>query len=87
MYAKQKSICSAYSEDGYEKLGNAIILQAVRDYRDALKKLQKFPGDDSAECVKREVERFFRGGLFSAITELPPEMLIRKLNEEVAAHE
>lgn len=87
MYARQKSGCSVSSEDGYAQLGNAIILQAVRDYRDAIKKLKRFPYDDSAQCVKSEVESFFRGGLFSVITELSPEMLIRKLNEEVAEHE
>lgn len=87
MYARQKSICSVSSEDGYTKLGNAIILQAVKDYRGALKKLKKFPGDDSAESVKREVESFFRGGRFSAITEISAEMLIRKLNEEVDDYE
>lgn len=69
--------------DPYEALGNAIIMQAVKDYRDALRKLKRGRKNTDAERTKAEVERFFRGGLFSAITEIDPEMLIRKLNEEV----
>jgi hypothetical protein len=69
--------------DGYEKLANAIVLQAVKDYRFALKRLAKHPRNESALYTKREVERFCRSGLFTMLTDLDPEMLIRKLNEEV----
>lgn len=69
--------------DPYEALANAIIMQAVKDYRDALRKLKRGRKNTDAECTKAEVERFFRSGLFSALTEIDPEMLIRKLNEEV----
>ena len=31
------------SEEPYEALGNAIILQAVKDYRTALKKVKRNP--------------------------------------------
>lgn len=69
--------------DTYEALANAIIMQAVKDYRDALRKLKRGRKNTDAERTKAEVERFFRSGLFSALTEIDPEMLIRKLNEEV----
>lgn len=69
--------------DPYEALANAIIMQAVKDYRDALRKLKRGRKNTDAERTKAEVERFFRSGLFSALTEIDPEMLIRKLNEEV----
>ena len=69
--------------DAFEKLANAIILQAVKDYRFALQRLAKYPRNDSALYTKREVERFFRSGLFSNITSLEPEMLIQKLHKEV----
>lgn len=48
--------------DRYEKLANAIILQAVKDYRDALKTLWRNPNNVSANAVKSEVEQFFRSG-------------------------
>ena len=63
--------------DAYEKLANAIILQAVKDYRGALKILKKRPESIS------EVERFFRSGWYQVLTEVDGEMLIRRLLEEV----
>ncbi|WKY49082.1 hypothetical protein Q5O24_07175 [Eubacteriaceae bacterium ES3] len=73
--------------ENYLELGNGIILQAVRDYRRALKKLVRLPEDEVSKYTKREVERFFRSSLYSAITDIPPEMLIKKLNEEVNDYE
>ena len=71
--------------DTYEKLTNAIILRAVEDYRDALKRLLCFPHDRDSRHTKTEVEQFFRSGWFSTLTTLDPEVLIQKLNEEVSA--
>jgi hypothetical protein len=69
--------------DTYEGLANAIILQAVKDYRNALKRLKKHPRSDTALYTKREVERFFRSDWYTSLTTVDPEMLILKLNEEV----
>lgn len=68
----------------YEELANAIILRAVEDYRDALKRLHHFPHDRDSNHMKAEVERFFRSGWFSTLTSLDPEMLIEKLTSEVS---
>ena len=70
--------------DIYEKLANAIILRAVEDYRDAVKRLAGFPHDCDSKRTKAEVERFFRSGWFSTLTSLDPEMLIEKLTSEVS---
>ena len=69
--------------DAFEKLANAIILQAVKDYRFALKRLAKHPSNDFALYTKREVECFFHSGLFNVLTSLNPDMLIQQLQEEV----
>jgi hypothetical protein len=69
--------------DTYERLANAIILQAVKDYRNALKRLKKHPRNETALYTKREVERFFRSDWYTSLTTVDPEMLILKLNEEV----
>lgn len=61
--------------DGYRELANAIILQAVKDYRKALKH------DERGR--KREIERFFRSEYFTVLTNISGEMLIRKLRAEV----
>lgn len=70
--------------DRYEKLANAIILQAVKDYRDALKTLWRNPNNVSANAVKSEVERFFRSGWYTVLTSVDGEMLIRKLQDEAS---
>jgi hypothetical protein len=69
----------------YENLANAIILQAVRDYRTALKCLKANPRNKTALADKDEVERFFRSDWFSVLTSVDGEMLIRSLQEEVDA--
>lgn len=69
--------------DAFEKLASAIILQAVKDYRFALKRLAKHPRNDSALYTKREVECFFHSGMFAIFTSLNPDMLIQQLQKEV----
>lgn len=71
--------------DPYEELANAIVLQAVKDYRDAVKKLSRGRKNDAAQQTKDECLRFFHSAWFSQLTEVDPEFLIRKLDEEVRA--
>ncbi len=61
---------------------NAIVLQAVKDYRDALKRLKKKPGNQAAMSDAMECERFFRSGWYKALTSVDGEYLIQKLREE-----
>lgn len=69
----------------YENLANAIILQAVKDYRVALKCLKVNPRNKTALADKEEIVRFFRSGWFSVLTSVDGEMLIRSLQMEVDA--
>ena len=69
----------------YENLANAIVLQAVKDYRMALKSLKANPRNRTAMADKEEIERFFRSGWFSVLTSVDGEMLIRSLQMEVDA--
>jgi len=69
--------------DVYERLANAIILQAVKDYRLALKKLNKHPQSSKVLYIKKEVEQFFRSDWYASLTTVDPDMIIRKLKEEV----
>lgn len=55
----------------YENLANAIILQAVKDYR---------LSDDEREL--QEIERFFRSGWFGVLSKVDPEFLIKELRKE-----
>ena len=69
----------------YENLANAIILQAVKDYRMALKSLKANPRNRTAMADKDEIDRFFRSDWFSVLTSVDGEMLIRSLQMEVDA--
>lgn len=55
----------------YENLANAIILQAVKDYRLT---------DDEQEL--QEIERFFRSGWFGVLSKVDLEFLIKELRKE-----
>ena len=61
---------SLYREN-YEKLAQAIILQAVKDYRDSC-----------SYQMRCSIERFFRSEWFMVLTALDGEMLIKRLQEE-----
>ena len=67
----------------YEDLANAIVLQAVKDYREALKKLKKNPNNLKADYTKFEVELFLSSPWYRFLTDLDPELLIERLKEEV----
>ena len=67
--------------ESYQPLMDAIVLQAVTDYRNAL--IGKGYERNSAEKVVVECERFFRSEYFSLLTKISGEYLIEKLREEV----
>lgn len=70
--------------DPYEALANAIIVQAATDYRQAHKKLKRFPGDAQSLRMIADCESFFLGDWISALTDVNGEFILRKLEEEVA---
>ncbi len=68
--------------DPHEKLANAIIMQAVKDYRAAKKKLKKQPTNKDAELMVLDTEKFFCSDWFTALTNVDGRVLLRKLQEE-----
>ncbi len=72
------------AENPYEKLANAIILQAVSDYRAALKKVKKNPKNREAIEGALQLEKFFRSEWYQVLTSVDGEYLIEKLREEVS---
>ena len=68
----------------YENLANAIILEAVKDYRQARHKLKKRPKNEDARLMVKDCEDFFRSDWFNALTALDGELLLKKLQEEEA---
>ena len=71
------------AEDPYERLANAIILQAVTDYRSVLKKIRRNPKNKDSVDEALRIERFFRSDWYSHLTSVDGEYLIRRLRDEV----
>ena len=64
-------------------LANAIIIQAAKDYRAALRRQRRNPDSEAARRVISEVERFFRSEWFNCLTDVKGEYLIERIRKEV----
>ena len=71
------------AEDPYERLANAIVLQAATDYRAALKAVKRNPNNRAALDNALQIEKFFRSGWYQVLTSVDGEYLIRRLQEEI----
>lgn len=69
--------------DFYTELANAIVIQAAKDYRKALKTLKRYPRHEPAKAVVAEVEEFFRSDWYRMLTSVDAEMLMRKIRREI----
>jgi len=67
---------------GVENLANAIIIQAVSDYRYAERKLAKNPNDELAKWDLESIKRFFYSHWFSILTNLSGSMLLSELQKK-----
>ena len=81
----------------YQSLVNAIIVQAVKDYRKAIRFLKHYPHTPDLDndpqqhgrrdqVIKNEnerdaAERFFRSGWFEMLSSLDGEVLLKKVYE------
>ena len=68
--------------DPWHSLANAIVIQAAKDYRVALRRLRRNPNNKSALSEIVDLERFFRSEWYAALTNVPGGLLIQKLKEE-----
>ena len=66
----------------YRELANAIIVQAVDDYKRCQKKLRKKPENQEALMELRQIEKFFYSEWYKFLTDIEPERLIRRLEED-----
>ena len=60
-------------EDNYEKLANAIIMQAVKDFRPAYRRLRRHPNDKLAEATVREI----------TLTDLDGPALLQRIMKDI----
>ena len=70
-------------EDNYKALANAIILQAVKDFRPAYRRLKRHPHDKLAQDTVREITQFFCSDYFCALTDLDGPALLNRIIREM----
>lgn len=74
---------NGWSQEGYERLAAAIVLQAVTDYRRMLRRLCHRPHDESVLYEKKMCERFFKRGI-ERYSNLDGEAIMRAIRERVS---
>ncbi|WP_444643564.1 hypothetical protein ACRQU7_02965 [Caproiciproducens sp. R1] len=67
----------------YESLANAIIVQAVKDYREALQRLDRHPEKNDYKAEVKSIERFFCSNWYQMLTDLDGTLLMRKIREKL----
>ncbi len=66
----------------FENLANAVILQAVKDWRWAVKVLKKRSRYLPAREMREDCEKFFRSEWFGQLTGIDGSFILQKLKQE-----
>ena len=82
---KAENNAAGVSMDGCHALANAIVSQAAKDYRTAVRQLKKHPDSQKAAAMKRKCERFFHSRWYSQLTGVDPDYILNRIREEEAA--
>ena len=69
--------------DCYHDLANALSLQAVKDYKNALFRLDDNPNSRDARYDKKSLEKFFRSKWYATLTEVDPNRLMSEVQRQV----
>ncbi len=69
--------------ENYKNLANAIILQAVKDFKPAYRRLKKHPNDRLAQDTVREITKFFGSDFFCALSDLDGPALLNRIMREM----
>lgn len=67
----------------YSNLANAIIIQAVKDFRKNAKKYKKDNTNKEALKEMKAIIRFIKSPWYKTLTNVEPSVLLKKLREEV----
>ena len=71
-------------KQNWQALSQAIILQAVEDYRKCRRLVRRKPGQIEAQKMIREVEAFFRSRWFMQLSDVNGSMILEQLKREAA---
>ena len=67
----------------WQELANAIVLQAVSDYRKLCRTERKGPLNSSDATEKKRIPRFFCGSWFKMLTDIDGFELLKQLDSEM----
>jgi len=70
-------------EENYQALANAIIVQAVKDFKPAYRRLKRHPNDKLAQDAVREITKFFCSDYFCALSDLDGPALLNRIIREM----
>ena len=65
----------------WENLGNAVVLQALEDYRDTCLRLRKRPDLKSQEKRRRSLERFFSSRWCARLTGMDVKKIVNEMKK------
>ncbi len=65
----------------WEDLANAVVLQALEDYREACRRLRRRPNLKIAAAQKRSLERFFRSRWFHTLSDLEIQPILEQIRK------
>ena len=68
--------------DPYQALANAIVEQAVKDYRIARHRLKHYPQSRETKQDVCELEQFFSSRWYATLTKVSGSWLLKRLQEE-----
>ena len=71
--------------EAYENLANAVIIQAVHDYRKAYGKVLRGRSDKNTRDKIEELEQFFTGEWIEVLTSLDGNLILNTIRREEKA--
>lgn len=69
----------------YERLANAIVSRAARDYSLALKAQKRNPENTNVMRIISDCERFFRSEYYRILTDIDGEWLMDQIRKKIEA--
>ena len=70
-------------EENYQARANAIIVQAVKDFKPAYHRLKRHPNDKLAQDTVRGITKFFCSDYFCALSDLDGPALLNRIIREM----
>ncbi len=71
------------TDEGFRELANAIIVQAVKDFRCSYPILKKHPDNKAVAAEVKEITEFFCSDYFMLLSDADGPALLNKVKQEI----